>query len=151
MYPGGDRMKKPKLLGVDYGDARTGLAYSDDLWITSVGAGTFKSYDIVKTAVTVAEKAKEIGAEIIVIGKPLNMDGTEGFRVDRVYQFAEELKKVTDIPLEFIDERRTTIQAYNILDELGTYGKKRKNAIDTLSAEIILQSYMDKNKRKYEE
>lgn len=144
-------MKKPKLLGVDFGDARTGLAYSDDLWITSVGAGTLKSYDMVKTAASVAEKAKEINADIIVIGKPLNMDGTEGFRVEHVMQFAEELKKVTDIKIEFIDERRTTIQAYGILDELGTYGKKRKAAIDTLSAEIILQSYMDKNKRNYED
>ena len=143
-------MHKPKLLGVDFGDARTGLAYSDDLWITAVGAGTLKSYDIVKTAESVAQKAKEIKAEIIVIGKPLNMDGSEGFRVDHVMEFADELRKFTNTTIDFIDERLTTVQAHGILDNLGVYGNKRKGAIDTLSAELILQSYMDKNKRKYE-
>ena len=138
--------KNKKLLGVDYGAARTGLAYSDDLWITSVGFGTIKSKSIEYTAECIVEKAKEIGAELIVIGKPINMNGTEGEKVDNVILLSELINQKTDIPIDFIDERMTTIQAYSIFNQTGVYGKKRKDNIDTLSAEIILQTYMDKCK-----
>ena len=139
-------MKYKKLLGVDYGKSRTGLAYSDDLYLTAIGLTMIKSKNIEYTAKLIKEKADEIHAEMIVIGKPLNMDGSEGFACENVYKLAEILKTLTDIPIDFIDERRTTIQAYNIMNETNTYGKKRKENIDTLSAEIILQTYMDRYK-----
>ena len=135
-------MKKPKLLGVDFGDARTGLAYSDDLWITAVGAGTLKSYNIVKTAESVAEKAKEINAEIIVIGKPLNMDGSEGPRADLYRAFAADLEGALGMPVRLWDERRTTVEAHNILSETGYHGKKRKNTVDAVAASLILDGYL---------
>ncbi len=140
--------KYKKVLGVDYGDARTGLAYSDDLWLTSIGFGTIKSKKVEYTAECIVSKAKEINAELIVIGKPINMDGSEGYKVDSVIELANIIKTMCDIPIDFIDERRSTIQAYSIFNTTGTYGKKRKENIDTLSAEIILQTYMDKTKNE---
>ena len=74
------------------------------------------------------------------------MDGSEGIRVDTVKAFAKILSELTDIPIDFFDERMSTMAAYRFLDGTATYGKKRKNAIDTLSAEIILQGYIDKER-----
>jgi putative Holliday junction resolvase len=82
----------------------------------------------------------------IVIGLPKNMDGTEGDRAKVIYAFAELLAEYTSIPLDFYDERMTTMIAYRYMGETGTFGKKRKNSVDTLSAEIILQSYIDKER-----
>ena len=135
-----------RILGVDYGDARTGLAYSDAMGLTAVGWCNVKSYNTEKAAEEIAVKAKEIGAELIVIGKPLNMNGTAGPRAEAALAFGETLKKYTDIPITFFDERRTTVQAHEILTQTGVFGKKRKDTVDTLAAEIILQSYMDKQK-----
>ena len=115
-----------KILCVDYGDARTGLAYTDGLWLTAVGAGVVYSKSPDYTAKLVADKAKEIGAEMILIGKPINMNGTEGYKVQSVYDFSELLKKYIDLPIEFEDERRTTIQAHEILGNMSFHGKKRK-------------------------
>lgn len=135
-----------KVLCVDYGNSRTGLAYSDGLWLTAVGAGVIYSKKADYTAKLVAEKAEEINAELILIGKPINMNGSEGFRVQAVYDFAELLKGFTTLPIEFEDERRTTIQAHNILSNSNVNSKKRKEVVDTLSAELILQTYMDRTK-----
>lgn len=135
-----------KLLGVDYGDARTGLAYSDALGLTAVGWGNVKSYNPEKAAAEIAAKAEEIGAELIVIGKPLNMNGTAGPRAEAAMKFGEMIKAYTSVPITFFDERRTTVQAHEILTETGVFGKKRKNTVDSLAAEIILQSYMDMQK-----
>lgn len=135
-----------KLLGVDYGDARTGLAYSDALGLTAVGFGNVKSYNPEKAAAEVAAKAEEIGAELIVIGKPLNMNGTFGPRAQAALDFGEMISKHTSIPITFFDERLTTVQAHGILDEAGVFGDKRKQKIDSLAAELILQAYMDKMK-----
>ena len=135
-----------KLLGVDYGDARTGLAYSDALGLTAVGFGCVKSYNPEKAAAEVAAKAEEIGAELIVIGKPLNMNGSSGFRTQAALDFGEMISRHTQIPVTFFDERLTTVQAHGILDEAGVFGAKRKQKIDSLAAELILQAYMDKMK-----
>lgn len=135
-----------KLLGVDYGDARTGLAYSDALGLTAVGWGNVKSYNPEKAAIEIAAKAEEIGAELIVIGKPLNMNGTAGPRAEAALKFGEMIMAHTSVPITFFDERRTTVQAHEILTETGVFGKKRKDTVDSLAAEIILQSYMDMQK-----
>ena len=137
-----------KYLGVDYGDVRTGLAECDISGMLASGITTIAEGGMKKTAERVAREAESRGCKKIVIGLPKNMDGTEGGRVDTVRAFAEILSTLTDIPIDFYDERMSTMQAYRFLDGTGTFGKKRKSAIDTLSAEIILQNYIDRERAK---
>ena len=135
-----------KYLGVDYGDVRTGLAECDVSGMLASGITTVSEGGMKRTAERVAREAESRACKKIVIGMPKNMDGTEGSRVDTVRAFAEILSGLTDIPIDFFDERMSTMQAYRFLDGSATYGKKRKAAIDTLSAEIILQGYIDRER-----
>ena len=135
-----------KYLGVDYGDVRTGLAECDVSGMLASGITTVSEGGMKRTAERVAREAESRACKKIVIGLPKNMDGTEGSRVDTVRAFAEILSGLTDIPIDFFDERMSTMQAYRFLDGSATYGKKRKAAIDTLSAEIILQGYIDRER-----
>lgn len=140
--------KKAKILGVDLGDARTGLAVSDDLGLLAIPAGTVYSTYIVETAKKVAEKAVELGAAKIVIGMPINMNGTEGPRAEHVREFAKLVEDQLGVgaSIEFFDERCSTMAAHQILNFTDTKGKRRKNVVDTLSAQIILQNYLDSNR-----
>lgn len=135
-----------KMLGVDYGEARTGLAHSDALGLYAVGMGNIKSYNMEKAAADIAAKAMEIGAELIVIGKPVNMNGTMGEKVEKVTHLGELIATHTDIPIDFYDERMTTMSAHKILQESGIRAKNRKQIIDSLAAELILQGYMDRKR-----
>ena len=135
-----------KYLGVDYGDKRTGLAECDPTGMIAGGIGTISEGGMNKTAIRVAKEAEARSCKKIVIGFPKNMDGSEGPRADVVKAFAQLLSTHTDIPIDFYDERMTTMVAYRFLGETGTYGKKRRDAVDTLSAEIILQNYIDKER-----
>lgn len=135
-----------KYLGVDYGDKRTGLAECDISGMLASGICTISEGGMRNTAVRVAKEAELRACKKIVIGLPKNMDGTEGERTQVIRAFAELLSAETDIPIDFYDERMTTMVAYRFLGETGTYGKKRKNAVDTLSAEIILQNYIDRER-----
>ena len=135
-----------KYLGVDYGDKRTGLAECDPSGMLASGIGTISEGGMRKTAERVAREAESRLCKKIIIGLPKNMDGSEGERAKVIYAFAELLSEYTKIPLDFYDERMTTMIAYRYMGETGTFGKKRKNAVDTLSAEIILQSYIDKER-----
>ncbi len=137
-----------KYLSVDYGDKRTGLAECDTTGFLASGIGTVKEGGMRNTAERVKREAESRGCVKIIIGLPKNMDGTEGFRAETVRAFAEILSSICDIPIEFYDERMTTMEAYRFLDGSGTFGKRRRDAIDTLSAEIILQNYLDAEKRK---
>ena len=134
-----------KILGVDYGDVRTGLAVSDILGFLASGIGTIRPGGMRNTAIAVAEEAKKQNAVRIVIGLPKNMDGSEGFRAEAVRAFAALLAEYTDIPYVFYDERLSTVEAHNFLNLTDTKGKKRKEVVDTLSAQIILQNYLDAN------
>ena len=136
-----------KILSVDFGDVRTGLAVCDTMRFLASGIGYISPGGIEKTADAVAEAAREQGAAAIIVGLPKNMDGSEGPRTDVIRAFAALLAEATDIPIDFYDERMSTMVAYRFLDETGTFGKKRKNAIDTLSAEIILQGYIDRERQ----
>lgn len=140
--------KHEKLLGVDFGAAHTGLAHSDDLGIYAIGMGNIKSYNIERAAEDVAKKAEEIHADRIIIGKPINMDGTEGEKARLCVDFGVLVSKHTSIPIEFFDERLTTVMAHQILGDSGIKAKDRKNVVDSLAAELILQGYMDKQKNK---
>ncbi len=135
-----------KYLGVDYGDVRTGIAECDVSGMLASGICTIREGGMRNTAVRVAHEAESRGCKKIIIGLPKNMDGSEGARVDTVKAFAEILAGLTEIPIDFYDERMSTMAAYRFLDGAGTFGKKRKAAIDTLSAEIILQNYIDKER-----
>ena len=135
-----------KYLGVDYGDKRTGLAECDVSGMLASGICTISEGGMKHTAQRVAREAESRSCKKIVIGLPKNMDGSEGERTQVIRAFADLLSKETNIPIDFYDERMTTMVAYRFLGETGTYGKKRKNAIDTLSAEIILQNYIDRER-----
>ena len=135
-----------KYLGVDYGDKRTGLAECDPSGLIASGIFTISEGGMNKTAIRVAKEAESRSCKKIIVGLPRNMDGSEGPRADVVKAFAELLAAHTDIPIDFYDERMTTMVAYRFLGETGTYGKKRRDAVDTLSAEIILQNYIDRER-----
>ena len=135
-----------KYLGVDYGDKRTGLAECDPSGLIASGISTISEGGMNKTAIRVAKEAESRSCKKIIVGLPRNMDGSEGPRADVVKAFADLLATHTDIPIDFYDERMTTMVAYRFLGETGTYGKKRRDAVDTLSAEIILQNYIDRER-----
>ena len=135
-----------KYLGVDYGDKRTGLAECDISGMLASGICTISEGGMRNTAIRVAKEAESRGCKKIVVGLPKNMDGSEGERSQVIRAFAELLANETDIPIDFYDERMTTMVAYRILGETGTNGKKRKDTVDTLSAQIILQNYIDRER-----
>ncbi|MBR5448479.1 MAG: Holliday junction resolvase RuvX [Clostridia bacterium] len=135
-----------KYLGVDYGDKRTGIAECDPSGLIATGICTVSEGGMRKTAIRVAKEAQDRNCKLIVIGLPKNMDGTEGERAEVIRTFAAMLPEYTAIPYDFYDERMTTMVAYRFLGETGTYGKKRKDAVDTLSAQIILQGYIDRER-----
>ena len=135
-----------KYLGVDYGDVRTGLAECDISGQLASGIATIREGGMRKTAERVAFEAEKRSCKKIVIGLPKNMDGTKGERADVILAFGGILAEYTNIPIDYYDERMTTMIAYRFLGETGTYGKRRKDAVDTLSAEIILQNYIDRER-----
>ncbi len=139
-----------RYLSVDYGDKRTGLAVCDASGLIASGIGTVSEGGMTKTAERVKREAEARSCVKIIVGLPKNMDGSEGFRAETVKAFCEALRSVCNVPIELYDERLTTMEAYRFLGETGTFGKKRRAAVDTLSAEIILQNYLDReqNARK---
>ena len=137
-----------KLIGVDYGDVRTGIASSDLLGLMASAVGAIKPGGMKNTAVEVAKIAKEQNAVGIVVGLPKNMEGSEGPRAGIVRAFVDLLKAETALPIYFEDERMTTMEASRFLTATETFGKKRKEKVDALSAELILQSWLDKKRRE---
>ena len=137
-----------RYMGLDLGNRTVGISFSDPMGIVATGYETyrFNEKDLQKVLEYVKILVNEKNVDKIVLGLPKNMDGSEGERTDVIRAFAELLRKETDIPIDFYDERMTTMVAYRYLDGSGTYGKARRAAVDTLSAEIILQSYIDKEK-----
>lgn len=135
-----------KYLGVDYGDKRTGLAECDLSGQLASGICTISEGGMRKTAERVKMEAESRACKKIIVGLPKNMDGSEGPRADVVKAFVALLSEICEIPIEFFDERMTTMAAYRFLDGAGTFGKKRKEVIDTLSAELILQGYLDRER-----
>ena len=123
-----------------------GLALSDPTGLLAGGIGTFKVTGIKNAVDIVCEKAKENDVSLVVIGLPKNMNGTEGDRAARSRRFAAMIEEASGLPTELCDERRTTILEAGYMSETVTFGKKRKESIDTLSAQIILQTYLDKKK-----
>lgn len=137
---------KGRIVGVDFGDVRTGIAVSDSSRFLASGQGFCRVGGLMKTAEKVAQIVKENGAVAAVVGLPRNMDGSEGARADRCREFASTLRDIAGIPVMMADERLTTVAASRYLNETDTRGSKRKSVIDSLSAEIILQNTLDRLK-----
>lgn len=139
-----------KILSVDFGDARTGLACCDRTEFLASPVTTIKEWNMERVARQVADCAAELDCGEIVVGLPLNMNGTEGPRAQKCRDFAKLLEGMTTLPIVLWDERATTVTAAEYLSETGTFGKKRKNVIDEVAATIILESYLNyrKNTKK---
>jgi len=134
-----------RIMCIDYGDARVGIAVSDLLGITAQGIETIKNtgkktlFERLETLLNEYKPAK------VVIGLPKNMNGTLGERAEKTYIFAERFKEIYSGEVVFFDERLSTVCAIQTLNETNTRGKKRKNVVDTVAAALILQAYMDAN------
>ena len=131
-----------KILAVDYGDARTGLAACDPGEMLASPVGTVEHWDPQKVAEEAAKAAGEVRAERIVVGHPLNMDGTAGPRAQLCREFAALLREASGLPVVLWDERQTTVTATRYLNATDTRGKKRKKVIDAVAATVILESYL---------
>lgn len=136
-----------RILALDIGDVRLGLAVSDPLGITANPLETYvrKKNDLEADCAYIAALAREKGVEKMVLGLPINMDGTEGPRVEKTREFAACLAMHTDIPLDYQDERLTTVTAERVLIEQGVRREKRKEVIDKVAATIILRCYLDRH------
>lgn len=136
------------ILSVDYGDKRTGIAVCDKFEMLASPVCVITEWNIDTLANKIIEVAKEKRAEEIVVGLPKNMDGSEGFRADACKELGGKLKNLTKIPVNFWDERLTTVSAHKILSENNVRGKKRKAVVDAVAADIILQDYIDFRKNR---
>ncbi len=133
----------PRVIAVDYGDARTGLAVSD---LTGTLAGetvTIQEWNTERLAQRVAFFAREHEAGTLVVGLPLNMDGSEGPRAEKARTFGSMLEKESGLPVVYWDERRTSVEAHAILHASGKKEKKHRAVVDAVAAALILQGYLD--------
>ena len=133
-----------KWLAVDYGDSRTGLAGCDESeTVTSPVTPQIEEKSMNKVAAAVVEAARARGAAGLVCGLPKNMDGTEGKRAEKSRRFAQRLANMAGMPVVMWDERRTTVSAAAILADNDTFGQKRKEKLDSVSAAVILESFLN--------
>ena len=139
-------MEYYRTMSLDLGDVRIGIAISDILNIIANGLETYNRQSDEKDVEHIANLVKEHNVKVIVLGLPINMDGTKGERVEKTYAFAEKLKKVVDCKIDYMDERLTTVTAERVLIDGNVRRDKRKQVIDKLAATIILQSYLDMKK-----
>ena len=131
-----------RIMAIDYGDARTGIAISD-LLCSLVGSTTvIHSRVPEKTVAEICRLARENQVEELVMGFPRNMDGTEGPRAELYRDFARQLEAASGLTVHLWDERRTTIEAHQILSDHNYNGKKRKNTVDAEAASLILEGYL---------
>jgi len=137
-----------RLIGIDYGDARIGIATSDIGETLATAQGTVKVNGIKEAVEKVSSRIKELNGEKIILGIPKNMNGSLSFRAERTQRFADMLEEKTRLSVVFVDERLTTVEAYQYLNITDYKSSKRKSIIDALSAQIILQSYLDSQKVK---
>ena len=132
-----------RVMGIDYGDARTGIAVSDAGGLIVGQTTVIHSWNREKTAEQIAALVKQHGVERLVMGLPRNMDGTEGPRAALYREFAALVEEKTGMEVVLWDERRTTVEAHRILSEHNDHGKKRKNTVDAVAASLILEGYLN--------
>jgi len=137
-----------RILGIDYGEARTGIAISDPLGITAQGLETINSGGSDKVILRrIAEIVEQYEIEKFVIGNPLNMDGTESERSKLTQEFIHKLNsRFNTIPVFSVDERLTTVEAHRTMNDLNIKNRKKKDVVDTIAAVYILEQYMNSKK-----
>ena len=135
-----------RIMGIDYGDARTGVAMSDLLCSIVGSTAVVPSRNREKVVADIVRMAKENEVGKIVVGLPRNMDGTEGPRAELCREFASILAEATGLEIVMWDERRTTVEAHNILSQHNYHGQKRKNTVDAVAASLILEGYLNSQK-----
>lgn len=131
-----------RILAVDYGDQRTGIAVSDLTGTLAGEAFVIREWDPEKLAEKIVKEAKERDVGTIVLGDPLNMDGSAGPRSEKARAFRDLLAARTDVPIVLWDERRTTVEAHAILSANDRHGKRRKETVDAVAATLILEGYL---------
>lgn len=136
-----------RIMGIDYGDARTGVAMSDLLCSIVGSTAVVPSRNREKAIADIVRLVKDNQVGTIVVGLPRNMDGSEGSRAELCRQFAAELGEATGLPIVMWDERRTTVEAHNILSQHNYHGQKRKNTVDAVAASLILEGYLNSRKK----
>ena len=135
-----------RIMGLDYGSRTVGVAISDELLLTAQGKEIIRRKEenkLRKTLARIEELIQEYGVEKIVLGLPLNMDETVSERSKLCLEFKEMIERRTGIPVEMMDERLTTVEADEIMNEARIKGKERKEYVDMIAAQIILQDYLD--------
>ena len=138
-----------RILGIDYGDSRIGVAVSDPMGWTAQGLETVNSKESINKAVArIKEIIDQYQVTKIVIGYPLNMNGTRGPRADKTDAFIKKLEVLGNLEIIKSDERLTTVYAHRTMNELGVKASNKKNIVDTVSAVYILQGYLDRQSRK---
>jgi putative Holliday junction resolvase len=133
-------------MGLDYGSKTVGVAISDELLLTAQGKEIIRRNEenkLRKTLARIEQLIQEYGVEKIVLGLPLNMDESVSERSQLCLEFKDKIERRTGIPVDMLDERLTTVEADEIMDEAGIKGKKRKEYVDMIAAQIILQDYLD--------
>ena len=135
-------------MSIDYGDKRTGIAFCDKREMLASPYGVITEAYQPKLVEKIVEITENEKPEAIVIGLPRNMDGSYGYRCDECKSLGEALKKNVNIPIDFQDERMTTVIAHGVLSDNNVRGKKRKELVDAVSAVEILQSYIDARRNK---
>lgn len=133
-----------RKMGLDLGNVNIGIAFSDPLAMFASGFMNYRRQSLEQDLKYIADLSVEKQVDTIVVGLPKNMDGTDGERVQFTYDFCEELKKYTSLPIVYQDERLTTVSAEKLLISADVRREKRKTVIDEVAASIILQSYLDK-------
>ncbi len=138
-----------RVLGIDYGDSRIGVAVSDPMGWTAQGLETIKSKESLRKAIErIMDIIRQYEIKDIVIGYPLNMNGTAGPRTERTEAFIKKLLELGDFNIVKWDERLTTVSAHRAMNELGVKASNKKNIVDTMSAVFILQGYLDRQSRR---
>ncbi|SFC19014.1 Holliday junction resolvase RuvX [Butyrivibrio sp. YAB3001] len=135
-----------RIMGLDYGSRTVGVAISDELLLTAQGKEIIRRKEenkLRKTLARIEELIQEYGVEKIVLGLPLNMDESISERSELCLEFKEKIERRTGLPVIMWDERLTTVEADEIMDEAGIRGKQRKEYVDMIAAQIILQDYLD--------
>ncbi len=132
-----------KIMAIDLGLARTGVAISDPREMLASPVGTLEEWDLDRLAQRIAALAAEQRADMLVVGHPRNMDGSRGESAQRAERFAGQLETLTGLPTRLWDERMTTVSAIGYLNQTDVRGKKRKQVVDTVAATIILQDFLD--------
>ncbi len=131
-----------RIMAIDFGDARTGLAVSDALGVLCGEAWTMEEWNMERLAARIAQEAQKRGVERLVLGLPKNMDGTEGPRAEKSRALKALLERESGLPVTLWDERRSSIEAHAILHAQGKREKAHRKTVDAVAASLILEGYL---------